>query len=91
MRWVLITIIALGATLVVLSLIGQSSAFYFWRDGEIELRQIASQFGESGQQKIETVAYQHMPKSVYWFAVRLSGIAVVAAAAIGLWVQRRQT
>ena len=91
MRWILITIICLGVAPVVLSLLGQSSAFYLWRSQEVELGRAAAQFGESAEQSIRAVAFQHMPRGTYWFAIRLSGVAVIAAAALGLWIRRRRT
>jgi hypothetical protein len=91
MRLVLITIIGLGIALIALSFLGQSSAFYFWRDGEIELRRVAAPFGESGQRSVETVAFQHMPQAAYWFAIRLIGVAVIGTGIVGLWIRRRQT
>jgi hypothetical protein len=90
MRWVLITMIILGVALIALSLLGQTGAFYFWHDAEIELRRVAAQFGESAQRNIETVAFQHQPRPTYWFAIRLAGVAVIVTAAVGLWLQRRR-
>ena len=90
MRWILIIILSLGVALVVLSLLGQSSSFYLWRGQEVELARAAAQFEESAQQSIRAVAFQHMPRGTYWFAIRLSGIAVIATAAVGLWMQRRR-
>jgi len=93
MRWPLVTIAILGLAIIVISLIGQSDAFYMWLGAGGELRNLDLPGGETVKRSIDKVVFQHYPPSGYWAAIRISGGGIIGVALIGLrieWKKRMQ-